>query len=223
VSVALAICGLAAVVMVTMQRSETSAIPLRALGQPAVVGPVFAGMALYFAFYGTVFALSLFFQDGLGEGPAEAGLMFFPMTGVITVATLFSGFWTGRSGWQRPMAVGLGTMGLGLVTMSVLDSESSLWLIGVSTLPVGIGCGVAGPTIPTALLATLPRERSGVAAGLANSIRQFGATLGVAVFGALVTTHGSTEQGMHIALLMSAATVLLAATTVMVYMRGLRL
>ncbi|MGN6868435.1 MAG: MFS transporter [Solirubrobacteraceae bacterium] len=222
VLVALVICGLAAIGLVTTQRGETSAIPLRVFSQPAVLGPVFAGVALYFTFYGAVFALSLFFQDGLGEGPAEAGLMFLPMTGLITIATLFSGFWTGRSGWRRPMAVGLGAMGLGLVAMSLLDSASSLWLIGVSTLPVGIGCGVAGPTIPTALLATLPRERSGVASGLANSLRQLGATLGVAVFGAFVGTHGSPDKGMHIAFLVSAATVLLAAT-VIVYMRGLRL
>jgi DHA2 family methylenomycin A resistance protein-like MFS transporter len=47
------------------------------------------------------------------------------------------------------------------------------------------GTGLAVPAVTTAVLASVERERGGVAAGVLNSIRQSGGAIGVALFGAL--------------------------------------
>jgi len=58
---------------------------------------------------------------------------------------------------------------------------------------------------------TVDKNRAGIAAGVLNSARQTGAALGVAVFGALLTTPGQFVRGMHTAMTMAAAVSLTAA------------
>jgi hypothetical protein len=52
---------------------------------------LFAGLALNFAFYGAVFLLALFFEQVRGLSALETGLMFLPMTALITVVNLLAG------------------------------------------------------------------------------------------------------------------------------------
>lgn len=69
------------------------------------------------------------------------------------------------------------------------------------------GIGLAVPPMTAALLSTVPHARSGSASGLLNAIRQAGAAIGVALYGALI--RGNVVEGLRIALMISAA--LLAA------------
>jgi len=43
----------------------------------------------------------------------------------------------------------------------------------------------------TALLASVEKERSGIASGVLNTVRQAGGALGVAVLGSFLAAHGS--------------------------------
>jgi DHA2 family methylenomycin A resistance protein-like MFS transporter len=51
-----------------------------------------------------------------------------------------------------------------------------------------MGCGIAlsVPPLTSALLGSVEKSRSGVAAGVLNSARQTGSVLGVALFGSLI-------------------------------------
>src|SRR5207237_9517491 len=78
-------------------------------------------------------------------------------------------------------------------------------LIAMST-----GLGLLVPPLTSALLGSVEKSRSGIAAGVLNATRQTGSVLGVALFGSLVSRSGSFMPGLH-ASLMIAAVVLLAA------------
>jgi hypothetical protein len=56
---------------------------------------------------------------------------------------------------------------------------------------LGIGVGVANPTLASAALAAVPRERSGMASGAVNTARQLGFALGVAVLGSVFTAQAT--------------------------------
>jgi hypothetical protein len=70
-----------------------------------------------------------------------------------------------------------------------LVSADSTWRVLVAGLAVlGVGVGMANPTLAAAALAAVPRERSGMASGAVNTARQLGFAVGVAVLGTVFTT-----------------------------------
>jgi len=65
-------------------------VPLARFRSPALVTCVVTGFSINAAFYGVAFVLSLYFQRILGEPAITAGLLFLPMTGLLTLANLVS-------------------------------------------------------------------------------------------------------------------------------------
>lgn len=75
-----------------------------------------------------------------------------------------------------------------LVLSLLVDARSS-W---VATLPglliVGIGTGLFNPAVSAVALGSAPAQKSGLAAGVNDTFRHAGIAVGVAGFGALVST-----------------------------------
>jgi MFS transporter, DHA2 family, methylenomycin A resistance protein len=65
----------------------------------------------------------------------------------------------------------------------------------------------------SALLATVHRKQSGVASGVLNTTRQLGSVIGVALFGSLIAARDQFIPGMHLALYISAAVLLVGAVS----------
>ena len=205
----LALFVLLAVVFVRIElRAAEPAVPLRLLSNRLAVGTIGAGAALYFSFYGLIFTLSLYFQDVLHDSPARSGLMFVPMTALITLATLTTSGWMHRSGAWVPLTTGLSLMAASLLALAAIDADTPTWQIAISTIPFGVGSGIAGPGIFVAMLAALPDDQAGIASGVANANRQVAATLGVAIFGALIAGGDDLVPGMQAAFLVSAGAVM---------------
>jgi DHA2 family methylenomycin A resistance protein-like MFS transporter len=107
-------------------RSPRLAAPLDLAGQAtAVLGlaalafGVISGGADGFASTPSLAALgvaflSLYFQRVLGEPPVTAGLLFLPMTGLLTVASLAAARAWARWGHQLPLRLGVSTSTLGI-------------------------------------------------------------------------------------------------------------
>ena len=72
-------------------------------------------------------------------------------------------------------------IGAGGLLMMFVDANST-WRVLVAGLAVlGAGVGMANPTLASAALAAVPRERSGMASGAVNTARQFCLAVGIAV------------------------------------------
>jgi DHA2 family methylenomycin A resistance protein-like MFS transporter len=69
------------------------------------------------------------------------------------------------------------------------------------------------PPLTSALLGSVEKSWSGVAAGVLNSARQTGSVLGVALFGTLIGQTNDFITGMHAALVISALLLVGAAAT----------
>ena len=184
-------------------------VPLALFRSRAVVACVVTGFSINAAFYGVAFVLSLYFQRVLGESPVSAGLMFLPMTGLLTVANLASARVAARRGHHVPVRAGLcvGTLGMLLLAFlpAVLPGRLAL---EIALVPAGTGLGFALPSLTFLLLDSLPATQAGLAGGLFNAGRQTGGALAVATFGTLVA--GSFTAGMRVSMLVSAALLLLS-------------
>jgi DHA2 family methylenomycin A resistance protein-like MFS transporter len=198
------------------RRSVHPAVPFDLFRSPMVGTAIFAGLVFNFAFYGQVFALTLYFQEVLGHSALVSGLMFLPLFGMIAGLNVAAGVLTSRHGPRPPLIFGEVVLIVGLLAMLVLDASTPTALILVLLVPMGIGGGISIPPLTAALLEALPPERAGLASGVFNAARQFGGGLGVAVFGGLGAASGLVD-GRHVALVLGAVGVAVALGVTVAY------
>jgi DHA2 family methylenomycin A resistance protein-like MFS transporter len=88
---------------------------------------------------------------------------------------------------------------------------TSYWALCAQMIAMGAGLGLLVPPLTSALLASVHKSRSGVAAGVLNATRQTGSVLGVALFGSLIGTDDSFIWGARASLVISALALFAAA------------
>jgi EmrB/QacA subfamily drug resistance transporter len=139
------------------------------------------------AFAALIFT-SLWLQSVGGLSPLQAGCVFIP----LSVTSFFVAGGAGRFLQTKPpryvLGVGLLLVGVGSLLMTTVGAHST-WRVLIAGLAVlGVAVGMANPTLASAALAAVPRERSGMASGAVNTARQLGFAIGVAALGTVFTT-----------------------------------
>jgi MFS transporter, DHA2 family, methylenomycin A resistance protein len=192
-------------------RATDPMLPLGFFRDATFSAATFVGLAINLTLYGMIFVLGLYLQQVLQYSPIEAGVAFLPLPIVLGMANVAAGRIGHRFGWRMPMAMGLLIGAVGYCLLARLGPASGYitLLPGLMMIPLGVGLSV--PLMTSALLASVPKERSGVASGVLNTVRQAGGGIGVALFGALMAGHS--VGGVRLALLLSAALFICAAAT----------
>jgi hypothetical protein len=89
------------------------------------------------------------------------------------------------------MSAGLGMAGIGLLLMSGIESGSEWTTLLGGFLVAGAGTGLLNPAIADVAVSVVPKERSGMAAGINDTFRQVGVAVGIAVWGAIFVGRGA--------------------------------
>ncbi len=186
-------------------------LPLSLFRNRIFSGAALVSMVSALTFYGLIFTLSLYFQQVRAYSPLVTGLAFLPLTALVTAGSMSAARVVRAFGPRRPICAALGIYTLGFLCMLVSTENSPYWLIALPMPAIGFFAGLITPLATTALMNTVDKNRSGVAAGVLNSARQTGAALGVAVFGAMIAGLYPFEAGMRAALSVAASVSLLAA------------
>ncbi|KHF33501.1 Multidrug resistance protein stp [Paenibacillus sp. P1XP2] len=183
-------------------------LPLGMFRNATVSAGMIAGMAVNIGLSGILFALPLFFQQARGLSAHTAGLALLPMTIPLAFNPIVTGRIVGRIGARIPMTAGflLAAAGTILQLRMVSTSDYALPLIGLFL--IGLGVSLTIPALMTAVISAVPREQTGAASGALNSSRQVGATLGVAMIGAILGGAPSMTAGMRLGLALTAAVLL---------------
>jgi MFS family permease len=141
-------------------------------------------------FSGFLFLNALYLQDVRHMPAFETGLYTLPLAVTTSLCAPISGRLVGRHGTKLPLViagVALATCALGMVR---LDAETSLaWVVAMYVV-FGIGFGMVNAPITNTAVSGMPRARAGLAAAIASTSRQVGASLGVAISGTIVASHG---------------------------------
>ena len=158
-----------------------ASVPFTGATVIAVCG--FAGLS------GFLFLNALYLQTVRGFTPLHAGLLTLPSAlGIFALAPL-SGRLTGLRGSRIPLVAGGLGLALSGVLLAQIDADTgAVWLV-VAYVVFGAGFGMLNPPITNTAVSGMPRAQAGVAAAVASTSRQIGASLGVAVLGAVVTSH----------------------------------
>ncbi len=138
-----------------------------------------------FSFGALLFFLPLYFQEILDYSPTETGMLLLPLTGLMVVASPLGGRIAGRTGPRPPIVAGLVLMAVAIFWISALDLATTYADLWLPTAIMGFGIGLALTPMNLAAMNAVSRDHAGAAAGVLVTLSGLGATLGVAVTGAL--------------------------------------
>ncbi|HEX5619172.1 MAG TPA: DHA2 family efflux MFS transporter permease subunit [Solirubrobacteraceae bacterium] len=148
-------------------------------------------VSAFAAFGGFLFLNTLYLQQERGLSPVEAGLATVPLAAMMVVVSPLSGRIVGRRGPRLPLAIaGVGLV-IACVMLTGIGPDTPYASLIAAYVIFGIGFGFVNAPITNAAVSGMPRAQAGVAAATATTSRQVGLTLGVALVGAILTSHGS--------------------------------
>ncbi len=210
--------GIAALVVVELRKVEPI-IDLRLFKNRlfrSSNGVIFLTMA---AFVGTIFTVTLFYQDGRGLSALTSGLGVFPEAiGVMLGAQLATRVLYPRLGPRRHICAGLLLMAVTAALMALIGPNTSLWWL--RGLMFVLGVSMAGVFVPVqaAAFATISPAATGRGSTMFNALRQLGGAIGVAAFTSAIVAVGAFHRvsghvtpelgGYHVAFLAAGAVAL---------------
>ncbi|MGP0092491.1 MAG: MFS transporter [Xanthobacteraceae bacterium] len=169
--------------------SGSGLLPFDLFGNRVFTASLAVAACMTFGMYAMLFLTPLYLQSVRMVSAFAAGLDMLPLAITFVVVSPISGRLTNAVGARAVMTAGMALMGAGLVLLALVSVNTSFWLIAVALLAIGAGLGLnAGPVMAVAV-ANVPPARSGTASGLANTARIVGATMGVAVLGAVFAVY----------------------------------
>ena len=137
--------------------------------------------------FGIILVLSIFFQLAKGLGAFETGLQLLPFAIAIMVAAPVAGGLASRFGGKWVVTAGMALETLGLIWLSqVISPDADTLTLSLPLALYGVGIGLAIAQLSNIVLSDVPPSRVGAASGANNTIRQVGASLGIALIGAVL-------------------------------------
>jgi predicted MFS family arabinose efflux permease len=168
-------------------------IELRFFRSAPFSGATAIAVSAFVALSGFLFLNTLYLQQARGLSPLEAGLYMLPMAAMTLVVGPLSGRLVGRVGARPSLLVGgIGITASALMLTQLEPTTSHAWLV-LTYVVFGIGFGAVNPPITNTAVSGMPPAQAGVAAAIASTSRQVGASLGVALVGALAVSGGSPQ------------------------------
>jgi EmrB/QacA subfamily drug resistance transporter len=147
-----------------------------------------AGFFSSMSFLSVVAFLPLFMQLGQGVQATTSGLSTLPlMIGLILAATV-SGRLVTRTGRYKPfMLIGMSVLLISTFLMSQMTYHTTRLDLGWRMAILGVGLGPLQSLYGVAIQNAVPMNRIGVVTSANQFFRQIGSTVGVAIFGTLLT------------------------------------
>ncbi|ULU25756.1 MFS transporter [Dyella terrae] len=141
------------------------------------------------AFSGFLFLNTLYLQGVRGLSAFQTGLCTLPLAAATILCSPLSGRLVGTYG-TRPslLAAGVATIISAVMMTQLTATTSLLWLL-LTYVIFGIGFGMVNAPITNTAVSGMPKAQAGLAAAVASTSRQVGASLGVALAGTILGSH----------------------------------
>ncbi|GAA1851097.1 MFS transporter [Actinomadura bangladeshensis] len=141
----------------------------------------------FFAFFGFVFIILQYLQLVKGDSALVGALSLVPMAlAMMPFARVVAPRAAAKLGPRRVITAGLLLVSVAMLVFSLLDEDSTYWLLLAGLLPLGAGAGLAMTPATAAITDALPADKQGVGSAMNDLARELGGALGIAVLGSLL-------------------------------------
>jgi EmrB/QacA subfamily drug resistance transporter len=213
ISLVVAVAAAGLFIMVERKIGAAALVPLDMFSNSRFRGVIAATTGMTFGMYGLIFLLPLTWQTTGRLDAVWAGIALMPMAVVYVVISPASGWLSGKLGQRFMTGGGVAIIGLGVFLVGLTTQTTSLIGAEVGLALTGLGMGLATGPLMDAAVGAVSAARSGTAAALINTARMIGATIGVAVLGALYSIGGGGTEGLRAAMLLGGVVQLACAAT----------
>jgi len=137
--------------------------------------------------FGTFLGLSIYIQLAKGLGAYETGLQFLSFAIVTMIVAPLAGILSSRFGAKWVVTAGMLCEGIALFWVSrILYIDRPVSSLTLPLMLYGVGIGLAIAQLSNLVLSDIPGDKAGQGSGATNTIRQLGASLGIALVGAVL-------------------------------------
>jgi EmrB/QacA subfamily drug resistance transporter len=151
------------------------------------------------ALFAVGFLLPFYFEELRGFSTIEAGLLLTPLSLSLAIVAPISGIPADRIGSRWLSPIGLAIACIGLVLLSRLNEQTSIWGIVWPLLVTGLGQGIFQAPNTRAIMGAAPAAQQGAASGILATGRVIGQSLSVALAGAIFASLGGAAAGTILA------------------------
>lgn len=186
--IGLAIVAVAAGVLFVFveRRAAEPIVPLSLFRERNFVLPAAVGITVGITMFATIAYLPTYLQMVEGVDATASGLMMIPMTAGLLTAAIGTGRLISKTGRYKIYPI-LGSLisGAGLVMLSLVGVDTPYLYLATAMTVVGLGVGCSMQNLTLIVQNSVPHRILGAATSTQNYFRQTGASLGIAVFGAI--------------------------------------
>ncbi|MFS0702069.1 MDR family MFS transporter [Cellulomonas sp. 179-A 4D5 NHS] len=179
----------AVVFVLVEQRAAEPLLPLHLFRNPTFTIATTVGLIIGMGMFAALAFLPTFLQMSTGAGVTESGFLMLPMMVGVMITAIGSGIAITRTGRYRAFPiVGMAVATLGLIWLTRLTGNMSMWLFGAMIFVLGAGLGLVMQTIVLAVQNSVDPHEIGTATSANNFFREIGAAVGTALFSTIFTT-----------------------------------
>jgi EmrB/QacA subfamily drug resistance transporter len=177
-------------------RSDHPMLDIRLFRDRGFASVNVTAMLFSFGMFGAIFFLVQFLQTVQGLSPLAAGIRILPWTAMPMLLAPVVGQLAERWGGKPLVVTGLGLQAVGLAWLASVTTTTTPYAdLVVPFLVCGIGMTLFFVPLASLVLGAVPRSLEGVASGANAAFRELGGVLGIAVLGAIFSSHGSYASG----------------------------
>src|SRR5262245_6921913 len=179
-------------------RSRAPMLPLRFFRSRAFSAANIASVAMYFGMFGSIFLLTQYLQNVLGNSALGAGVRMLAWTGVTMAVAPVAGMLSDRIGGRPLMASGLAIQAVALGWMAaVVKPDLPFSHLVIPFVLAGVGMGLFFAPVANVVLSAVGWQEQGQASGANNALRELGGVFGVAVLAAIFANQGGYGLPQH--------------------------
>jgi EmrB/QacA subfamily drug resistance transporter len=136
-----------------------------------------------------VFLVPFYLMEGLGFSGSVVGVYMGMLAIPVLLIAPISGRLSDKIGSRSLSALGMFVNCLALYCLSRLGGEPTYIDVGICTVLVGCGMGIFMSPNNSAIIGSVPKDMLGTASAIAATARQIGVSSGIAIAGAIYSTH----------------------------------
>jgi hypothetical protein len=142
----------------------------------------------FFALFGFIFMITMYFQFMQGHGPLSTGIRTLPVAFSLGAASIIGTKLAVRIGNKAVVSSGLLMMAIAFVWISRSSAETPYVETVFQMLVTAGGMGLTSAPATEAIMGVVAKEKAGIGSAINDATRELGGTLGVAVIGSVFTS-----------------------------------